>query len=404
MARIRISGTGCCLLDYLFTGIDFNNPSFKKYLSRSDGDGGFSPGKLVFTDDFEQFSKKRFIDLLPEITQGRVPDTHNLGGPAIVALIHAAQMLAERAEVRFYGALGNDKTGMTILSIIEQTPVKTARIVSSEKDSPYTYVLSDPAYNDGHGERTFVNNIGAAWDILPTHLDEEFYHSDIIVFGGTALVPNLHDNLPEMLRRGKNHHCITVVNTVYDFRNEKKKRGQAWDLGNNGNKSFQYIDLLIMDNEEAQRISGSNTIESAIDFFITQHVSSFIITCGPEPIWLYADGSIFRSAGPMQMPVAEDIVNMILSGKIKGGDTTGCGDNFAGGVIASLADQLREKERGTLSLQQACAWGIVAGGYTCFYLGGTYLERQAGEKYSLLLPLYHEYINQISGNIRINDH
>src|SRR4030042_1061034 len=126
MARIRISGAGCCLLDYLFTGIDFNHPSFRKYLSRSDGDGGFSPGKLVFTDDFEQFSQRRFTDLLPEITEGRIPDTHNLGGPAIVALIHAAQMLAERAEVRFYGALGNDKTGRTILSIIEQTPVKTA--------------------------------------------------------------------------------------------------------------------------------------------------------------------------------------------------------------------------------------------------------------------------------------
>ena len=209
-SRIRISGAGCCLLDYLFTGIDFNDPSFRRYLSRSDGDGGFSPGKLVFTDDFEQFYRKKFNAVLPEITRGRMPDKQNLGGPSIVALIHAAQMLADRAEVRFYGALGKDETGRTILSIIEQTPVKPARIISSDKDSPYTYVLSDPAYNKGHGERTFINNIGAAWDIRPHDLDEEFYHSDIIVFGGTALVPNLHDHLPEMLAKGKGqslHNC-----------------------------------------------------------------------------------------------------------------------------------------------------------------------------------------------------
>jgi len=398
MSVIQISGAGCCLLDYLFTGIDFNDPSFRKYLSVSYGDGGFSPGKLVFTDDFEHFCQRKFTDVLPEITRGHVPDKQNLGGPSIVALIHTAQMLADRAEVRFYGALGKDETGRTILSIIEQTPVKPARIISSDKDSPYTYVLSDPAYNDGHGERTFINNIGAAWDIHPDDLDEEFYQSDIVVFGGTALVPNLHDHLPELLVKGKDNRCVTVVNTVYDFRNEKKKAGRPWQLGN-GDESYRLTDLLIMDREEAQRISGTGSIKDTINFFISHRVASFIITNGPEPIWLYADGSLFTKTGPLQMPVSKSIVNMVRSGNITGGDTTGCGDNFAGGVIAALADQLREKPRGKLSLQQACAWGIVAGGFTCFYLGGTYLEKHSGEKYSLLIHHFEEYLKQVSGTI-----
>ena len=152
-----------------------------------------------------------------------------------------------------------------------------------------------------------------------------------------------------------------------------------------------------MDNEEAQRISGTTSIAHAMDFFISRRVASFVITNGPEPIWLFSDGSLFTETGPLQMPVSRGIVNMIRSGSVTGGDTTGCGDNFAGGVIAALADQLMEKQKGTLSLQQACAWGIVAGGFTCFYLGGTYLEKQAGEKYRLLLPFYSEYIKQISG-------
>ena len=360
-----------------------------------DGDGGFSPGKLVFTDDFEHFCRKRFTDVLPEITGGRQPDKNNLGGPSIVALIHAAQMLAERAEVRFYGALGNDETGSKILSIIEHTPVKPAKIITSKKDSPYTYVLSDPTFNKGHGERTFINNIGAAHDIHPHHLDDDFFHADIVVFGGTALVPNLHDHLPDLLRKGKERNCITIVNTVYDFRNEKKSAGKPWHLGSRDD-SFRFTDLLIMDWEEAQRISGTATAGEAIDFFTRKGVASFIITNGPEPVWLYADGSLFTRTAPMQMPVSQRILNEIRTGNMTGGDTTGCGDNFAGGVIAALADQLSEKQKGTLDLQQACAWGIVAGGYTCSYLGGTFLEQHTGEKYNLLLPYFREYIEQKS--------
>jgi len=30
---------------------------------------------------------------------------------------------------------------------------------------------------------------GAAWDYLPERLDGDFFSSDIVVFGGTALVP-----------------------------------------------------------------------------------------------------------------------------------------------------------------------------------------------------------------------
>jgi hypothetical protein len=48
-----------------------------------------------------------------------------------------------------------------------------------------------------------------------------------------------------------------------------------------------------------------------------------------------------------------------------------------------------------VDLTEACIWGIVSGGYTCFYMGGTYLEKTPGEKAGLITPYYEQYKRQI---------
>jgi hypothetical protein len=47
-------------------------------------------------------------------------------------------------------------------------------------------------------------------------------------------------------------------------------------------------------------------------------------------------------------------------------------------------------------LQEACCWGIVSGGYTCFYLGGTRFEKKSGEKLAGIKSFYEAYKKQIS--------
>jgi sugar/nucleoside kinase (ribokinase family) len=91
------------------------------------------------------------------------------------------------------------------------------------------------------------------------------------------------------------------------------------------------------------------------------------------------------------MPVSAAVTAELNKGT--SGDTTGCGDNFAGGVIASLIVQLQENKQ-KADLQEACAWGIVSGGFSCFYMGGTYLQKEPGEKRKLIIPFYEEYIKQ----------
>ena len=44
-----------------------------------------------------------------------------------------------------------------------------------------------------------------------------------------------------------------------------------------------------------------------------------------------------------------------------------------------------------LSLVESTKWGIVSGGFACFYYGGTYIEKKEGEKLTLLQELYDQY-------------
>jgi sugar/nucleoside kinase (ribokinase family) len=394
--KITISGTGCALADFLYTDVAFTGPAFKKYLSGRDGDGGLCPGKLIFTEELEKFSGESFQEVLKNIVGSSEPDAFNIGGPSLVSLIHASQLLGtDKYETRYYGIAGKDETSERIFKALKDMPVDLSYYKNLGKGTtPFTYVLSDPTYNNGNGERSFINNIGTAWHYTPDMLDKSFFDSDILCFGGTALVPQIHDDLASILEKAKEKGCITVVNTVYDFRNEKANPGSPWPLGNGSNHYF--IDVLIMDLEEALKISGKASSDKAITFFVSSGVSSFIITNGASDIIAYSDGKIFKPTGkPIGMPISDKVRSKLA--KIPAGqrDTTGCGDNFAGGVIASLAWQLSQKLPGEFSLTEAVSWGIVSGGFACSIIGGTWFEKFPGEKRTKIHSLYNAYLNQI---------
>jgi sugar/nucleoside kinase (ribokinase family) len=392
MNKFRINGIGCSLMDFLYTGIDFKGEAFVKYHSLKNGDGGLNPGGLVFAEEFEKFSGNNIDQMIKDITGGKVPDKHNIGGPAIVALIHAAQMLRDvDVDVSFYGLAGSDMAAGQLFSQLSATPVNTSHYLKKEGVTPYTIVLSDQAFHEGKGERAFINHIGVAWDYNPFLIDSSFFSAGITVFGGTALVPHIHDHLHELLAKAREHGAVTVVNTVYDFRNEKSNPGKPWPLGDSG-KSYPLIDLLIVDREEALKITASNTKEEAADFLMNAGAGAFVITDGANPVMLFSGGSLFKELPLTMLPVSDAVARDAESRKK--GDTTGCGDNFAGGMIASIARQLIDKKT-IPDLKEAACQGIVSGGFACFYLGGTYMEDVPGEKSTQIKKLYDQYIRQI---------
>ncbi len=394
--KIVISGTGCALADFLYNGVSFREGAFTRYKSEKGGDGGLSPGKLVFTEELEKFSGLPYPVILKEITGNRPPDAFNVGGPSLVSLIHSSQMLdSYHFRVNFFGMAGKDKTGGRILDMAGRTPLNIENYQSTSlKPTPFTDVFSDSGYAGGHGERTFVNNIGAAWDYSPEHLSSSFFESDIVCFGGTALVPGIHDNLTELLLKAKNRKCLTIVNTVFDFISEKKSKGSRWPIVKTPDQ-YGLIDILIMDCEEALKISGQQNIEDAADFFASVKVASFVITDGPDDLIAKSSGGVFEKTGMIRLPVSEKVKNEIKNNPGLRGDTTGCGDNFTGGIIYSVASQLANNRQGHLDLVEALTWGVASGGFICFTMGGTYAERVQGEKLEKVNLLQKDYLRQI---------
>ena len=168
-------------MDQIYPDIDFSAPHLKKYMSRNQEDGGLLPGKLVFSEQFEAFSGKDLQSSINEISKERSEPVLNVGGPSIVALVHASQLLlGTGTEVRFYGARGDDPAGKFLQSRLEQVPVKLKQFKTVPGATPTTIVLSDPTFNKGHGERAFINNIGTAGNMGPGDLENGFFEKIFI--------------------------------------------------------------------------------------------------------------------------------------------------------------------------------------------------------------------------------
>ena len=380
MNKIRLSFTGCGLGDFIYKNVDFSSEKFRHYCSLTPGDGGLSPGKLVFADDFERFSGVSVYQFLQEVLPDSTPDTFNIGGPALVSSICAAQLFAD-ADVNYFGATGTDEKSFLIKELLARIPFLQTHFEQKEGGTPYTIVLSDPEYDKGKGERMFINNIGAAAHFSNQHLTSDFWKSDLLVFGGTALVPQLHTDLTALLQEAKNRHCFTVVTTVFDFISEKQHPHKPWPLGDTA-KSLPLIDLLIMDFEEAKRISGGQTEAEMVGFFKTQGCKAFVFTRGSEPTYVCANSSRFEPVDRF-FPICPWVADDFRSNPALRGDTTGCGDNFAGAVIASIAHQLQSGKK-VLSLEEAVALGTVAGAHACYFVGGVFFEEVPGQRATLL--------------------
>lgn len=388
---ITIHGAGCVLMDYLYRGVDFSGAAIQKLLQCAPGDGGLIVGGLVFAESLERFAGASLETLIRRIAGNRLADEQNVGGPAIVSLIHTAQ-LAPGADVRFYGAVGNDQAGRSLRSIVGMTPVLTEGLADRSGPTPATYVFSDPDYAEGNGERLFVNRLGVAAEISASDLGEDFPEADIVQLGGTALVPGVHDALPELLGAARTHGALTVVNTVYDFRAEAGAPGARWTLGSDA--AYPLIDLLIADAEEARHLSGRREPREAIEWFLEQGVGAAVVTNGPEPVWFAAAGG--RSS-PVEIQSLPVFTAYARNPKVRAaaGDTTGCGDNFTGGVVAELANQLDgARSRAPLDIAAAVRLGIASGAFCLTHLGGFYRESREGEKHSLVEEVLERYLDE----------
>ena len=72
-------------------------------------------------------------------------------------LIHVSQMLdSGEFEVKFFGISGKDDAAGRIKNIVGKTFLNISNYqASSGRNTPFTDVLSDPDYENGHGENFY---------------------------------------------------------------------------------------------------------------------------------------------------------------------------------------------------------------------------------------------------------
>jgi sugar/nucleoside kinase (ribokinase family) len=206
--------------------------------------------------------------------------------------------------------------------------------------------------------------------------------------------------MTDILKKARKGGSVTVVNLVFDFRSEINNAGKKWKLGVNDD-AYPYIDLLIADRDEAIKTSGQATTDEAIAWFIKAGAGAVIVTEGARAIKYAAGKGIFAACPVQTLPVCEEVDKDLARYPERRGDTTGCGDNFAGGIITGLAKQLEGISRdkllapGKLDIVECIVHGAPAGGFACFTVGGTYYEKSPGEKREKLAPYIAAYREQI---------
>jgi sugar/nucleoside kinase (ribokinase family) len=394
---IRVNATGCSLVDNLYGHSDFNTDAYRRLTSRSPGDGGLSTGGLVFSEALAAFAGAGYPEVLEQLTGKAGPDSSNIGGPGVVPILHAAQVRRKpEIRYRFAGVVGRDENGRRFRSLLEKTGFPVSDYTESDLPTPSTDVLSDPTHNGGRGERTFINTIGAAGTYGPDSLPRDFFEAEVLLFGATALVPPLHDELDSLCRRGRESGAFVMVCTVYDFRNQARLRGRPWPLV----EDYGNIDLLITDREEALRISGMENPQGALAWFLKRGCYAAVITQGPDEVLLGTQGKRFLPPRRRSMPTCRYADDVVASLKTKR-DTTGCGDNFVGGVIDSVAHQMANRgkagSKDPLDLEEAVISGIAAGSLALTCLGGVYYEKEQGEKLQAMQPYLEAYRRQLAG-------
>jgi len=391
---MRISGTGSWVIDVLCEALPIETAGGRaKYFYSESNRRGIVRGAATLKSDLEKQFGLSIDRILGEIlAPGEPPRT--LGGVGAATLIGASQMLeGSGVDVFFYTNVGEDENGRLALEQLGRTPVRLDKIEHRKAPCP-TCVIVNEAGDGGAGqERSFLcePNAGSGLVLDPSRLDEDFFSSEITFFAGLFWEPRIKADLSRILAVCKGRGCVTVVGAASDP-NLLGVTGR-WELGD-GELMYRFLDVLIMDRAEALAYSGQNDLAGAVRYFKGAGVGSLLVTDGQEPTFFSSDGRVFREAEGF-LPVARPIILDKLAGKLPTGDTVGCGDNFASGVLASLATQLRSG--GEPSIEEAAFSGNLCGAFASTYSGGTYYEGRAGEKRERIeayIEPYRRYISE----------
>lgn len=207
--------------------------------------------------------------------------------------------------------VGDDPAGAAIISEFDALGVSHSNLTIAGESSGVVVVLVDSS-----GERTMFPDKGANSRLSAVDLPELGQFQAVYISGYALLNPLARDGVLSMIAHIKEAGLPIYFDpaSVGAMKDVADKELQTW---------FSLMDILFLNEEESIYLTGSIDIERALDFLLS-FVEVVIIKRGSAG----AIGKV-RGYDSISVPaIARSIV-----------DTTGAGDSFAAGFIASYSQK-----------------------------------------------------------------
>ncbi|XAM00379.1 carbohydrate kinase family protein [Phycisphaeraceae bacterium D3-23] len=239
--------------------------------------------------------------------------------------------------------IGDDAWGMLLRSTLDREGVDTTRLlIHPDAPTSTTIVLVDDS-----GERSFLHAQGA-----PKRIDAAFFLDDAerwrgvgwVLLGYYPLLPNLIDDLPEVMRALQTLGCKTALDSAGGL-----ERGGTFDeLA----PVLPHLDLYVPSRGEAESQTGETDPDRMIERYRAAGCDGLLgVKLGG------ADGVLLSPShgGQIHIPSAAPPGPVV--------DTTGAGDCFLAGLIAGLSRGLTPHRAGAFGCTTAAQSVTALGGW-----------------------------------------
>lgn len=238
-------------------------------------------------------------------------------------------------QVAAFTYVGDDEFGRMIRDRYAERGIDTSRLLTH----PSIPTSTSAVLVDQSGERSFAHSVGPPREMnaaLYTQHRELFQQSRAMLLGYFSLLPNLQNDLPQVLADIQQAGCATAVDAAGDG-------GTIEELA----ESLPYIDYYLPSLGEAQHQTGESDPRAILECFRSRGAKNTI------GVKLGEQGAVIS---PRRGEVIE-IAAIEPPGDVV--DTTGAGDCFVAGYLAGVLRGLSPVEAGRLAAA-ACACSVTS--------------------------------------------
>ncbi|WP_312226793.1 aminoimidazole riboside kinase [Pseudescherichia sp.] len=273
------------------------------------------------------------IDLLP---QGEMQYTACAGGAPVNVVVGAARL---GCECGFIGRTGDDPFGHFLRDTLAEQGVNTQHM----QFDPYHRTSTVLVSLGDEGDRSFTFLVDRSADQFLTADNLPAFGSDILHFCSLALVATpCRETLVRAISYIKQRDGLLS----FDINLRPQMWPDAQEMLDTVRHFAQQADILKLSQEELYWLAGTTQHEKALGILRGYPSRLKVVTCG-------SDGAIV---------LWQDRLVQVSAFRVESLDTTGAGDAFMAGLLASLAQGNALQDGGQLkqAITQASACGALA--------------------------------------------